>query len=644
MFKQNSLRARLMVPLTCVVIIIIAIISLVLIIDAKREFEAFSADISILADNFMKQQDKAMLEIEKNQFEAAQLSLRTKADSMANLVAGLAPVVIQTFDFDVLDNYCRALTEDPDIVLAYVTDNTGELLTSFRNENDASLRQITGDVSNLSLDELIKQLKADENVLTIQKEVVYEQEILGKVNLIISRKSAREQVAKIESDFEKMSKSVDSLFASLIKEVDVMVDKATVRSIWQSVVTGLIGIIVLVLSFQLLINKHIIKPVQNVMEIIGEMAMGHLSNRLKMERKDEIGKMGESIDSLCDSLENEVLDSLNRLAAGDLTFRVTPKDENDSLGNALLKMSESLTATIQQIQENASILTESSENLSTISSQLAAGSEEVSTQASNVAVSTEEINVSSHDITRTAEKMSNNMQMLSEVTRKISEEVKEIGLKTSEGAKVRVNALDTVTKAIETINSLQEAAGEINITTATIEEITEQTKLLALNATIEAARAGEAGKGFAVVAGEVKELAQQSAQAAENISALIKDVQDKTEGAVTAINEMSAIIQQLDSTSEAIGTAVRNHSQETENMLEVVSDSKNGADEVTKSIVSLAKGANEVAANIQGVSTGIVDSSKGIRLVSTSSEELATLAVKLQALVDKFNLQQSENT
>jgi len=637
-FQSKSLRARLMVPVSCVVFLILALTCSILIWSERKAFDNIAENVSTLAEDVRSKQRTSMVEIEKHQVDAAEVALITKAESMADLVSGLAPTVLLTFDFDVLDNYCEALTQDPDIVLAYITNTQGDIITNFRNETDQELLKILSNAADIPLNEIISQLSDHEMIHLVQKDITQDLELLGYVNLIISRDSVLKQSEKISADFTKMSDDTATIFTTLLDGVKSQVQKLTKDSAWQAVIAAIVGIIILTLALAILVDRLVIKPVTKVMAIVQEMAKGHLSERLRLDRKDEIGKMADSIDTLSDSLENEVLDSLNKLAAGDLSFAVTPKDEEDAVGNALVKMSLNLNATIQQIQENASDLTGSSDNLSGISRQLAAGTEEVSSQASNVAASTEQINVSSHDITITAEKMSINMQKLADVTNTISEEVQEIGNKANMGSTISGNAIDTVASANTTIASLQEAADEIGIATATIEEITEQTKLLALNATIEAARAGDAGKGFAVVAGEVKELAKQSAEAAENISSLIKDVQDRTDNAAKAISEVSGIITQLNESSNSISTAVNNHSHETDNMLTIVNDSKNGATEVTESILSLAKGSNEVASNIQGVSTGMEDSSKGVRKVSDSAEELSKLATDLHELVKKFSL------
>ena len=92
-----------------------------------------------------------------------------------------------------------------------------------------------------------------------------------------------------------------------------------------------------------------------------------------------------------------------------------------------------------------------------------------------------------------------------------------------------------VDEVVQSMRGIADSARRIGEIVGVVDSIAFQTNILALNAAVEAARAGEQGKGFAVVAGEVRSLAQRSAQAAKEIKGLIDDSAARVEAGVRQV-------------------------------------------------------------------------------------------------------------
>ncbi|MCP4106905.1 MAG: HAMP domain-containing protein [Desulfobacteraceae bacterium] len=362
----------------------------------------------------------------------------------------------------------------------------------------------------------------------------------------------------------------------------------------------------------------------------------------------------------------------NIMAKGDMTYRLNTdqKDEIGDLCRALNSSAENLSEMFSRIQQNALMLGNSAEQLSTVSALLAKGSENMTGRADNVAGATEEMSLGINTMASAAEEMSMNVQSVSSTTDQMSQNmnavasaveqmsaaIRDIAENSREGTRISTDAIGMSDTATITMNILGDAAREIGKVTSVIKRIAEQTNLLALNATIEAASAGDAGKGFAVVANEIKELANQSAQAAEDIAGRIEGVQKNTEEAVKVIEVVSKIITNINQSSVMITNAVEQQTHTSndisaniqqantgvKNIASSIAEIAKGANDMSRNAGEAAKGANDVASNIQGVSQSAEDVNNSAQQVNTSAVELASVAGELQEMVGQFKVEREE--
>ena len=154
--------------------------------------------------------------------------------------------------------------------------------------------------------------------------------------LVTSRTDASAALDKIE---QLNVDQADGLMTTSAKEGDA----ATMELALAALIAAIIGI-----GLALYLSKSITGPIDDVKRNLNELSLGHLGNRMKANRKDEIGEMAETMDRFSEDLQKNVVGSFQRIAQGDLTVMMAPKDANDEITPAIMQTVTSLNGLVDE--------------------------------------------------------------------------------------------------------------------------------------------------------------------------------------------------------------------------------------------------------------------------------------------------------
>ncbi|HDP7061445.1 TPA: methyl-accepting chemotaxis protein [Escherichia coli] len=213
---------------------------------------------------------------------------------------------------------------------------------------------------------------------------------------------------------------------------------------------------------------------------------------------------------------NRLIDSIRHIAGSDLVkpIEVDGSNEMGQLAESLRHMQGELMRTVGDVRNGANAIYSGA-------SEIATGNNDLSSRTEQQAASLEETAASMEQLTATVKQNAENARQASH-----------LALSASETAQRGGKVVDNVVQTMRDISTSSQKIADI---ISVIDGIAFQTNILALNAAVEAARAGEQGRGFAVVAGEVRNLAQRSAQAAREIKSLIEDSVGKVDVGSTLV-------------------------------------------------------------------------------------------------------------
>jgi methyl-accepting chemotaxis protein len=318
-----------------------------------------------------------------------------------------------------------------------------------------------------------------------------------------------------------------------------------------------------------------------------------------------------------------VVERANAIASGDLTgadLHIGPSDQAGSLARAMRQMQNSLGGIIGTVAQTSRSLTASSISMNSATDHIHRRVEQQAQQTQRAATAMQEMSASIAEVSRHTKSAAETARSAAETAHEGDAIVKQM-----------LSSMRSIATAVSDTSSALSLLGEdscrISQIVTVIDEIATKTNLLALNAAIEAARAGDQGRGFAVVAGEVRRLAESTAQATGEISAMIQG----TQTAVASMASGTVTVQQGVVTTNRAGEAL-------ERIIGIAEQVDRMITQIAIAASQQAAAADQSSSSLDFIHTLSHDNLSEMATTTAGIESLRAIAATLESQVERFRL------
>ncbi len=345
-----------------------------------------------------------------------------------------------------------------------------------------------------------------------------------------------------------------------VEEIRAMEQELTLFRLKQrqfSLIMAGIAVLANMIVLFFLVRSIVEKPLHRLTGTIGAINSGKSPDIPYRQRRDQIGILSGAINNFREAL-----------------LKISNENERKAQEKVLIdEMFVTITEVVNTLESRAKELVTTAISLQELASSTENRAESVSLRAGETAKHTSDVSESTVFLQSTSRDINVQIHDQNTIVASI--------LESNNRSRQYINELNTSVKAIGTI-------------IATVEEITNQTKLLALNATLEAARAGGAGKGFAVVASEVKELSLKTEQATDDAMHKLCAIEKARSVLLAHLEEIDRRMKALNERTGNITRALAKQKSVTDTIADLAGRTSENTRKVSMSIVEVS---NDAATN-----------------------------------------------